>query len=82
MNSYHNKVISLAGEKQKGEVPLVVNLFQSVLDGFIRAEIKKEEAEPTKVKVNACPLPSRLGLLKVYIQRSEWELSSTSKGPK
>uniref|UniRef100_A0A8C2PXS1 Myosin IXB n=1 Tax=Cyprinus carpio TaxID=7962 RepID=A0A8C2PXS1_CYPCA len=43
MNSYHKKVISLAGEKQKGEVPLVVNLFQSVLDGFIRAEIKKEE---------------------------------------
>ncbi len=22
------------------------------------------------------------GVLKVYIQRSEWELSSTSKGPK
>uniref|UniRef100_A0A671Q1Y7 Unconventional myosin-IXb-like n=1 Tax=Sinocyclocheilus anshuiensis TaxID=1608454 RepID=A0A671Q1Y7_9TELE len=51
MNSYHKKVISLAGEKQKGEVPLVVNLFQSVLDGFIRAEIKKEEAEPAKVKM-------------------------------
>ncbi|XP_051764499.1 unconventional myosin-IXb isoform X5 [Ctenopharyngodon idella] len=48
MNSYQNKVISLAGDKQKGEVPLVVNLFQSVLDGFIRAEIKKEEAEPAK----------------------------------
>uniref|UniRef100_A0A8C2JC65 Myosin IXB n=1 Tax=Cyprinus carpio TaxID=7962 RepID=A0A8C2JC65_CYPCA len=48
MNSYHKKVISLAGEKQKGEVPLVVNLFQSVLDGFIRAEIKKEEADPAK----------------------------------
>uniref|UniRef100_A0A8C1FH24 Unconventional myosin-IXb n=1 Tax=Cyprinus carpio carpio TaxID=630221 RepID=A0A8C1FH24_CYPCA len=52
MKSYHNKVIGLAGEKQKGEVPLVVNLFQSVLDGFIRAEIKKEEAEPAKVKVH------------------------------
>uniref|UniRef100_A0A8C1KY75 Myosin IXB n=1 Tax=Cyprinus carpio TaxID=7962 RepID=A0A8C1KY75_CYPCA len=51
MKSYHNKVIGLAGEKQKGEVPLVVNLFQSVLDGFIRAEIKKEEAEPAKVKM-------------------------------
>ncbi|XP_039538277.1 unconventional myosin-IXb isoform X3 [Pimephales promelas] len=48
MNCYQNKVISLAGDKQKGEVPLVVNLFQSVLDGFIRAEIKKEEAEPAK----------------------------------
>ncbi|XP_051978155.1 unconventional myosin-IXb isoform X3 [Xyrauchen texanus] len=48
MNCYQKKVIVLAGEKQKGEVPLVVNLFQSVLDGFIRAEIKKEEAEPAK----------------------------------
>lgn len=56
MNCYQNKVISLAGEKQKGEVPLVVNLFQSVLDGFIRAEIKKEEAEPVKVKVHASPI--------------------------
>uniref|UniRef100_A0A4W4FH05 Myosin IXB n=1 Tax=Electrophorus electricus TaxID=8005 RepID=A0A4W4FH05_ELEEL len=43
MRSYQKKVISLAGEKQKGEVQLVVNLFQSVLDGFIRGEIKREE---------------------------------------
>lgn len=56
MNSYQNKVIILATEKQKGEVPLVVNLFQSVLDIFIRAEIKKEEAEPAKVRVHASPL--------------------------
>ncbi|XP_035379016.1 unconventional myosin-IXb isoform X2 [Electrophorus electricus] len=48
MRSYQKKVISLAGEKQKGEVQLVVNLFQSVLDGFIRGEIKREEAEPAK----------------------------------
>ncbi|XP_045543398.1 unconventional myosin-IXb isoform X10 [Salmo salar] len=48
MRGYQNKVISLAGDKQKGEVQLVVNLFQSVLDGFIRGEIKKEEAEPAK----------------------------------
>ncbi|KAI4903676.1 hypothetical protein NFI96_030952 [Prochilodus magdalenae] len=48
MRGYQNKVISLAGEKQKGEVQLVVNLFQSVLDGFIRGEIKREEAEPVK----------------------------------
>ncbi|XP_058256600.1 unconventional myosin-IXb isoform X3 [Hemibagrus wyckioides] len=48
MRSYQNKVISLAGEQQKGEVQLVVNLFQSVLDGFIRGEIKREEAEPVK----------------------------------
>lgn len=49
MRSYQNKVISLAGEQQKVEVQLVVNLFQSVLDGFIRGEIKREEAEPVKV---------------------------------
>ncbi|XP_049585087.1 unconventional myosin-IXb isoform X2 [Syngnathus scovelli] len=48
MTGYQNKVIHLAGDKQKGEVQLVVNLFQSVLDGFIRGEMKKEEAEPTK----------------------------------
>jgi hypothetical protein len=51
MRGYQNKVISLAGDKQKGEVQLVVNLFQSVLDGFIRGEIKKEEAEPAKVNL-------------------------------
>ncbi|XP_041647067.1 unconventional myosin-IXb isoform X3 [Cheilinus undulatus] len=48
MTGYQTKVIHLAGEKQKGEVQLVVNLFQSVLDGFIRGEMKKEEAEPAK----------------------------------
>ncbi|KAK5907663.1 hypothetical protein CesoFtcFv8_005484 [Champsocephalus esox] len=48
MSGYQNKVIHLAGEGQKGEVQLVVNLFQSVLDGFIRGEMKKEEAEPAK----------------------------------
>nr|XP_046246548.1 unconventional myosin-IXb isoform X3 [Scatophagus argus] len=48
MTGYKNKVIHLAGDTQKGEVPLVVNLFQSVLDGFIRGEMKKEEAEPAK----------------------------------
>ncbi|KAM6962551.1 unconventional myosin-IXb [Aplochiton taeniatus] len=48
MKGYQNRVIHLAGEQKKGEVQLVVNLFQSVLDGFIRGEIKKEEAEPAK----------------------------------
>uniref|UniRef100_A0A8C2X5D9 Myosin IXB n=1 Tax=Cyclopterus lumpus TaxID=8103 RepID=A0A8C2X5D9_CYCLU len=48
MTGYQNKVIHLAGDQQKGEVQLVVNLFQSVLDGFIRGEMKKEEAEPAK----------------------------------
>lgn len=50
MKGYQNKVVHLAGDKQKGEVKLVVNLFQSVLDGFIRGEMKKEEAEPAKVR--------------------------------
>lgn len=50
MTGYQNKVIHLAGDKQKDEVQLVVNLFQSVLDGFIRGEMKKEEAEPVKVR--------------------------------
>uniref|UniRef100_I3J098 Myosin IXB n=1 Tax=Oreochromis niloticus TaxID=8128 RepID=I3J098_ORENI len=46
MSGYQNKVMHLAGSKKKEEVQLVVNLFQSVLDGFIRGEMKKEEAEP------------------------------------
>ena len=50
MTGYQNKVVLLAGDRQKGEVQLVVNLFQSVLDGFIRGEMKKEEGEPSKVK--------------------------------
>ncbi|KAK2835513.1 hypothetical protein Q5P01_015997 [Channa striata] len=48
MKSYHNQVIHLASDKDREEVQLVVNLFQSVLDGFIRGEIKKGEAEPAK----------------------------------
>uniref|UniRef100_A0A667YPB8 Uncharacterized protein n=1 Tax=Myripristis murdjan TaxID=586833 RepID=A0A667YPB8_9TELE len=48
MKGYHNKVNSLAGPKQKIEVKLVVNLFQSVLDGFIRGQMKRVEAEPVK----------------------------------
>ncbi|KAL4608041.1 unconventional myosin-IXb [Arapaima gigas] len=48
MMSYQNKVSSLAGQKQKNEVNFVVNLFQSVLDGFVRAENKRMEVEPEK----------------------------------
>ncbi|XP_076601855.1 unconventional myosin-IXb isoform X3 [Chaetodon auriga] len=48
MKGYHNKVSMLAGSKNKTEVSLVVNLFQSVLDGFIRGEIKRVELEPAK----------------------------------
>lgn len=51
MKGYHNKVNTLAGSKQKSEVSLVVNLFQSVLDGFIRGEIKRVESEPAKVSL-------------------------------
>ncbi|CDQ70513.1 unnamed protein product [Oncorhynchus mykiss] len=42
MTGYHNCVSSHAGAKQLTEVSLVVNLFQSILDGFIRGEIKRE----------------------------------------
>ncbi|XP_033506552.2 unconventional myosin-IXb isoform X1 [Epinephelus lanceolatus] len=50
MKGYSNKVNTLAGTKRKkSEVALVVNLFQSVLDGFIRAEVKRtNESEPAK----------------------------------
>ncbi|XP_053738996.1 unconventional myosin-IXb isoform X1 [Synchiropus splendidus] len=48
MKGYQNKVTSLAGPRQKNEVSLVVNLFQSVLDGFIRGELKRTESEPVK----------------------------------
>ncbi|XP_007563868.1 unconventional myosin-IXb isoform X3 [Poecilia formosa] len=48
MNDYRNKVSALSGRGKKSEVSLVVNLFQSVLDGFIRAENKRGESEPAK----------------------------------
>ncbi|XP_038144527.1 unconventional myosin-IXb isoform X2 [Cyprinodon tularosa] len=48
MSGFKNKVTVLATDKQQEDVQLVVNLFQSVLDGFIRGEVKKEEAEPVK----------------------------------
>ncbi|XP_053537149.1 unconventional myosin-IXb isoform X3 [Ictalurus punctatus] len=53
LQGYKTKVASLAAQKKKDEVPLVVNLFQSVLDGFIRAEIKRVSSmsdinKPTK----------------------------------
>lgn len=48
MKGYESRVSSLAGSK-KTEIQLVVNLFQSILDGFIRGEIKKEGADPVQV---------------------------------
>ncbi|XP_039510729.1 unconventional myosin-IXb isoform X3 [Pimephales promelas] len=50
MSGYQARVASLAGLKKLSEVPLVINLFQSVLDGFIRGEVKRLEGEPCKVK--------------------------------
>uniref|UniRef100_A0A8C1E4L7 Myosin IXb n=1 Tax=Cyprinus carpio carpio TaxID=630221 RepID=A0A8C1E4L7_CYPCA len=47
---YQTRVSSLAGLQKALEVPLVINLFQSVLDGFIRGELKRLETEPCKVK--------------------------------
>ncbi|XP_011485402.1 unconventional myosin-IXb isoform X2 [Oryzias latipes] len=48
MMSYHNKVNTLGQGTNKAEISLVVNLFQSVLDGFIRGEIKRAESELPK----------------------------------
>ncbi|KAK6303021.1 hypothetical protein J4Q44_G00273760 [Coregonus suidteri] len=48
LKGYQNRVSSLAEAKQQTEVKSVVNLFQSVLDGFIRGEIKRAEAGPVK----------------------------------
>ncbi|XP_013996629.2 unconventional myosin-IXb isoform X1 [Salmo salar] len=48
MTGYCNCVSSHAGPKQLTEVSLVVNLFQSMLDGFIRGEIKREGLGPVK----------------------------------
>ncbi|XP_068605298.1 unconventional myosin-IXb [Brachionichthys hirsutus] len=48
MKGYQKKVSTLAGSMKKTEVTVVVNLFQSVLDGFIRGEIKRAEFEPSK----------------------------------
>uniref|UniRef100_A0A8C5BE12 Myosin IXb n=1 Tax=Gadus morhua TaxID=8049 RepID=A0A8C5BE12_GADMO len=49
LKGYHNKVNRLASPHRLSEVTLVVNLFQSMLDGFIRGLVKQEEAEPVKV---------------------------------
>ncbi|RVE62098.1 hypothetical protein OJAV_G00177130 [Oryzias javanicus] len=48
MMSYHNKVNTLGQGTRETEISLVVNLFQSVLDGFIRGEIKRAESELPK----------------------------------
>uniref|UniRef100_A0AAR2KJ07 Myosin IXB n=1 Tax=Pygocentrus nattereri TaxID=42514 RepID=A0AAR2KJ07_PYGNA len=62
LQGYKSKVTNLAGQKKKDEVPMVVNLFQSVLDNFIRAEIKKASLErassdPAKVELERSVVP-------------------------
>ncbi|XP_061834774.1 unconventional myosin-IXb isoform X2 [Nerophis lumbriciformis] len=81
MKGYQNKVTSLAGPKQKNEVSLVVNLFQSMLDGFIRGEMKRLDSEPVKAskttkkrrKKDKCPngpLDHRFSTYQVNIMQS------------
>ncbi|XP_054618335.1 unconventional myosin-IXb isoform X2 [Dunckerocampus dactyliophorus] len=81
MKGYHNKVSSLAGPEKKNEASLVVNLFQSVLDGFIRGEVKRLESEPLKAskttkkrrKKDKCPdgpLGHRFSTSQVNIMQS------------
>ncbi|XP_019712314.1 unconventional myosin-IXb-like isoform X4 [Hippocampus comes] len=81
MKGYQNKVSSLAGSKNKSEVSLVINLFQSMLDGFIRGEIKRMDSEPVKAakttkkrrKKDKCPdgpLDHRFSTYQVNIMQS------------
>lgn len=60
MKGYRNKVNTLADRTQKSEASLVVNLFQSVLDGFIRGKMKQAEYEPVKVILNILVLDQLL----------------------
>ncbi|KAJ8277352.1 hypothetical protein GJAV_G00074260 [Gymnothorax javanicus] len=53
MSGYENRVANLAGDRPQAEKQVVVNLFQSLLDCFIRAEVKKTEAEPVKSTTKA-----------------------------
>ncbi|XP_007897078.2 unconventional myosin-IXb isoform X2 [Callorhinchus milii] len=48
MQNYQLLLTSLAEERQKAEIQLVLNLFQSLLDEFARSYAKKEEAEALK----------------------------------
>ncbi|KAM9791387.1 unconventional myosin-IXb isoform 4-T4 [Syngnathus typhle] len=81
MKGYQNKVSSLAGSQNKNEVSLVVNLFQSMLDGFIRGEIKRMDSDPVKAtkttkkrrKKDKCPdgpLDHRFSTYQVNIMQS------------
>uniref|UniRef100_A0A4W3HQY2 Myosin IXB n=1 Tax=Callorhinchus milii TaxID=7868 RepID=A0A4W3HQY2_CALMI len=50
MQNYQLLLTSLAEERQKAEIQLVLNLFQSLLDEFARSYAKKEEAEALKLR--------------------------------
>ncbi len=51
---------------------------------FLSLNVKTNAIKKAKVILSEAPIKGLFiaGVLKVYIQRSEWELSSTSKGPK
>ncbi|KAI5103698.1 unconventional myosin-IXb isoform X3, partial [Silurus meridionalis] len=70
LQGYKSKVESLAAQKKKDEVPLVVNLFQSVLDGFIRAEIKRVSSESDLTKLPDSPLDHLFCTYQVNIVQS------------
>ncbi len=66
-----------------------VPIFQNAYKSYSFYKLYKlsvffvEKVKFTKFPVRGrFSLGDRTGVLKVYIQRSEWELSSTSKGPK
>lgn len=49
VENYQLLVTNLAKKREEKEVKLVLNLFQSLLDEFIRGYTKKEESEQPKV---------------------------------
>uniref|UniRef100_A0AAY4BDE4 Unconventional myosin-IXb n=1 Tax=Denticeps clupeoides TaxID=299321 RepID=A0AAY4BDE4_9TELE len=61
MTLYQKKVETLAEPNQKAEINLVVNLFQSILDGFIRGEIKKLPTKRARKNRKKSKLHSPLG---------------------
>uniref|UniRef100_A0A674E5Y3 Myosin IXb n=1 Tax=Salmo trutta TaxID=8032 RepID=A0A674E5Y3_SALTR len=71
MTGYCNCVSSHAGPKQLTEVSLVVNLFQSMLDGFIRGEIKRAGLGQRRKRKNLdSPLGHMFSTYQVNIRQS------------
>uniref|UniRef100_A0A4W4FT56 Myosin IXB n=1 Tax=Electrophorus electricus TaxID=8005 RepID=A0A4W4FT56_ELEEL len=74
LQGYKSKVVSLA-TKKPDEVPMVVNLFESVLDGFSRAEIKRNSLESDNPRghvkmTNESPLDHSFSTCQVNIVQS------------